>query len=146
MEEQLQQIEAQLYRSETNFPPLRERLLRSGELRAWFKYYHGSNQWVQRYSMEEHVYLMNNVLIVAYLFTSGKMTIRSIGLDEISKIDRDYDFADKTAQKLILAGATITFKRTVNKKRPDALVFKRPIPEEQGDPEGFERFMDLLDQ
>jgi hypothetical protein len=146
MEEQLQQIEAQLYRSETNFPPLRERLLKSGELRAWFKYYHGPNQWVRRYYMEEHVYLMSNVLIVACLLTSGQMIIRTIGLDEISRIDREYDFADKTAQKLILAGATITLKRTVDKKHPDVLTFKRPIPEEQGDPEGFEKFMDLIDQ
>lgn len=144
MEEQLKQIEAQLYRSETNFPPLRERLLRSGELRAWFKYYHGPNQWVQRYYMEEHVFLMSNLLIVACLYTSGKMTIRTFALDEISKIDRDYDFEDKTAQKLIISGATITFKRNLDKKHPDALFFKRPISEEQGDPEGFERLMDLL--
>jgi hypothetical protein len=145
LEEQLQQIKTQLYRSETNFPPLRERLLQSGELRAWFKYYHGPNQWVQRYYMEEHVYLMSSVIISACLFNSGKMILRTWKLDEISKIEREYDFEDKTAQKLILSGATVTFKRPLDKKHPDTLVFKRPIPEEQGDPAGFERLMDLLD-
>lgn len=145
MEEQLKQIEAKLYRSETNYPPLRERLLRSGELRAWFKYYHGPNQWVQRYYMEEHIFLMSNVLIVACLYTSGKMTLRTFKLDEISKIERDYDFEDKTAQKLILAGATIYFKRTGEKKRLETLFIKRPVPEEQGDPEGFETLMNMLD-
>lgn len=145
MEEQLKLIEAQLYRSETNFPPLRERLLHSGEIRAWFKYYHGPNQWVQRYYMEEHVFLMTNVLIVACLYNNGKMTLRTFKLNEISRIERDYDFADKTAQKLILAGVTITFKRTRDKKHPDVLYIKRPVPEEHGDPEGFEKLMNLLD-
>ncbi|MDD3365426.1 MAG: hypothetical protein PHZ03_10630 [Syntrophomonas sp.] len=145
MEEQLQLIESQLYKSEVTFPPLRERLLRSGELRAWFKYYHGANQWAERYYMEEHVFLMSHVLIVACLFTNGKMTISTFKLEEISRIERSYDFEDKTAKKLILSGATITLKRTRDKKHPDILLFKRPLPEEQGDPEGFEKLMDILD-
>jgi len=145
LEEQLQQIKGQLYRSETNFPPLRERLLHAGELRAWFKYYHGPNQWAQRYYMEEHVYLMSNHIIVACLFNSGKMILRTWKLDEISKIEREYDFEDKTAQRLILTGATIAFKRPLDKKHLDNLIFKRPVPEEEGDPAGFDKFMDLLD-
>jgi len=145
MEEQLQQIKEKLYRSETNFPPLRERLLRSGELRAWFKYYHGPNQWAERYYMEELVFLMSNLLIVACPFASGKMLIRTYYLEEISKIEREYDFEDKTAQKLVLSTVTITFKRNVDKKRPYILLFKRPLPEEQGDPEGFDRVMNILD-
>ena len=44
MEEKLKLIQEQLYRSETNFPPLRNLLLLSGELRIWFKYYNGPNQ------------------------------------------------------------------------------------------------------
>lgn len=145
MEEQLERIKAQLYRSETNFPPLLERLQHGGELRAWFKYYHGPNQWVQRYYQEEHVYLMSSVLIVACLFNNGKMIIRTYKLDEISKIEREYCFEDNTNQILILSGAAITFKRVTDKKRPDMLIFNRPVPEEQGDPEGFERLMNLLD-
>ncbi|MDD4172318.1 MAG: hypothetical protein PHQ94_08775 [Syntrophomonas sp.] len=145
MEGQLELIKGQLYKSETNFPPLRDRLLRSGELRAWFKYYNGPNQWIQRYYMEEHVYLMSHVIIAACLFRSGKMLLTSYKLEEISRVEREYDFEDKTEQKLILSGATITFKRTRDKKAPDVLVFKRPLPEEQGDPVGFEKFMDFLD-
>ena len=145
MEKQLQEIESKLYRSETNFPPLRERLLRSGELRAWFKYYNGPNQWAQRYYMEEHIFLMSRVLIIACLFTSGKMILRTFNLDEISRIERTYDFENKTAQRLVISEAEITFKRTRDKKHPDILLFKRPLPEEQGDPEGFEKLMDLLD-
>jgi hypothetical protein len=145
MEEQLKIIETKLYKGETNFPPLRERLQRSGELRAWFKYYHGANQWAQRYYLEEHVFLTDRVLIVACLFTNGKMTLHSFKLDEISRITRNYDFEDKTNAKLILSEAVITFKRTRDKKHPDILSFKRPLPEEQGDPLGFEELINLLD-
>lgn len=145
MEEQLKLIEPQLYKSETNFPPLRERLLHSGELRAWFKYYHGPNQWQERYYMEEHVFLTDRILMVACLFANGKMTLRTFKLEEISRIERTYDFEDKNATELVLSEASITFKRTRDKKHPDILFFKRPLPAEQGDPEGFDKLIDLLD-
>jgi hypothetical protein len=144
MEEKLQQIKAKLFNSDHTFPPLRDLLLRSGELRAWFKHYNGPNQWVKRFYQEENVFLMDKVLIVACLFANGKISLHTFKLDEISRIERDYDFAAKGSKDLILANATITFKRTVDRKRPDALVFLRPRVEEQGDPEGFEKLMDLL--
>ncbi len=145
MEEQLQQIKDQLYKSETNFPPLRERLQHCGELRAWFKYYHGPNQWVQRYYQEEHVYLMSHVLIAACLFNNGKMLLRTYKLDDMARIEREYSFADNTNQQLVLSKAAITFKTIGEKKRPEILIFQRPVPEEQGDPEGFEQLINLLD-
>ena len=144
MEGKLDIIEKQLYRGETNFPPLRDLLLRSGELRAWFKYYNGPNQWAQRYYMEEHVYLTDQVIIVACLYRDGRMQLNTFKLEEISRVQREYAFEDKSEQKLILASATITLKRSIDKKHPDVLVYKRPLPEEQGDPAGFENFMSLL--
>jgi hypothetical protein len=145
MEEQLQQIKATLLNSEHTFPHLQELLVRSGELRAWFKYYNGPNQWVKRFYQEENVFLMDKVIIVACLYANGKLTLRSIKLDEISRIERDYDFASKNSKDLVLSNVTILLKRTINKKNPDALVFKRPLAEEQGDPKGFEKLTDLLD-
>ncbi len=88
---------------------------------------------------------MNQVIIVACLYRNGKMLLNSFKLDEISRIQREYDFEDKTEEKLILSCATITFKRTIDKKNPDVLIYKRPLPEEQGNPVGFEKFMGLLD-
>ena len=145
MEEQLALIQSKLHKSETSFPILRDQLMRCGELRAWFKYYHGPNQWAQRYYMEEHLFLTKKNLLIACIYTSGKVTLRSFKLDEISRIERNYDFADKANDKLVLASVEIIFKRTRDKKHLDAIQIARPLPEEDGDPEGFERFMDLLD-
>jgi hypothetical protein len=119
--------------------------MRYGELKAWFKYYHGPNQWVQRFYMEEHAFLLDQIIMVACLYNNGKLALRSYQLEEISRIERLYEFADSSEQSLRLAGVEITFKRTRDKKHPDMLTFARPLPEEQGDPEGFELFMEMLD-
>jgi len=145
MEALLEKIRPTLYRSDTNFPVIKDRLTRSGDLKAWFKYYHGPNQWVQRFYMEEHAFLLDEMIMVACLYNNGKLALRSYKLEEISKIERLYDFIDKDEQKLVLSAIEITFKRTRDKKHPDMLSFSRPLPEEQGDPEGFEAFMELLD-
>lgn len=87
---------------------------------------------------------MSQVIIVACLYRNGKLLLNSFKLEEISRIQREYDFEDQTEQKLILSCVTITFKRTVDKKNPDVLIYKRPLPEEQGDPIGFEKFVELL--
>jgi hypothetical protein len=145
MEALFEKIRPTLYRSETNFPVIQNRLQRYGEPKAWFKYYHGPNQWVQRFYMEEHAFLFDQIIVVACLYNSGKLALRSYRLDEISRIERLYDFADKTEQSLVLTAVEITFKRTRDKKHPDMLSFARPLPEEDGDPDGFEVFMDMLD-
>lgn len=145
MEALLEKIRPTLHRSETNFPIIRNRLSRYGELKAWFKYYHGPNQWVQRFYMEEHAFLLDGMIMVACLYGNGKLLLRTYKLDEISRIERLYEFADKDEQHLVLAAVDIVFKRTRDKKHPDMLTFARPLPEEQGDPEGFEAFMELLD-
>jgi len=145
MDDQLQQIKATILNSEHTFPPVQKLLLRYGELRAWFKYYNGPNQWVKRFYQEENVFLMDKFLIISRHYANGKLTLFSVKLDEISRIERDYDFASKDSKDLILSNVTILLKRTLREKRPDALVFKRPLPEEQGDPQGFERLAELLD-
>jgi hypothetical protein len=145
MEEKLQQIKAKLLNSGHTFPPLQELLLHSGELRAWFKYYNGPNQWVKRFYQEENVFLTDKVIVVARLYANGRLNLFTVKLDEISRIERDYDFAAKDSKDLILSYVSIVLKRTIREKNPDALVFKRPLVDEQGDPEGFEKFSSLLD-
>jgi len=145
MEEQLELIKSQLYKSEVTFPLLRERLLHSGELRAWYKYYRGGNQWANKHYTEENVFLMSQVIIWNQISEDGQMDIYSIKLDEISKVERDYTYEDKTCQKLILSQAIITFKTMKDKRVRDTLVFKRPLAAEMGDIEGFERLLNFLD-
>lgn len=145
MEQELQQMESQMYNGQYTFPPLKEYLLSRGVVRAGFKYYNGPNQWQQRFYQEEHVFLTDRSLVVACLWENGKMTLRTIMLDEIARIEREYDFASKDSKELVLANVTIRLKRTLKEKNPDQLVFKRPVPEEQGDPVGFEKLIALLD-
>ncbi|PKM78110.1 MAG: hypothetical protein CVU90_03540 [Firmicutes bacterium HGW-Firmicutes-15] len=144
MQEQLQLIESQLYKSELTFPPLRDLLLRSGELRAWYKYYRGYNQWVGKHYTEENVFLMSHVLIWNQISENGRMTIYSFDLNEIAKIERAYAFEDKTLQKLVLSEATITFKGMKDGRTRDFVVLKRPLPAEMGNAEGFDKLLDLL--
>jgi len=145
MEEQLELIKSQLYKSEVTFPPLRERLIRSGELRAWYRYYRGGNQWANKLFTEENIFLMSQLLIWSQIYEDGKMDVYSFKLDEISKVERDYAYEDKTNQKLVLSQAIVTFKTMKDKRARDCLVFKRPVAAEMGDSEGFERLLDLLD-
>jgi hypothetical protein len=145
MEEILQRLKSEMFNGEFTFPPLQEYLLTRGEVRASFKYYNGPNQWQKRFYQEEHVILTDRAIVIACLYANGKMTIRTILLDEISRIERDYDFAGKNSKELILANVTILLKRTLKKKDPDELVFKRPDPAEQGDPVNYEKLIALLD-
>lgn len=145
MSEQLRLIEAGLYKSEITFPPLKERLLQSGELRAWYKYYRGGNQWAGKFFFEENVFLMSKVLIWNQIAEDGTMSIHSFVLDDIEKITRNYLFEDKSMQKLVLTEAIITLKTMKDKNKRDILVCKRPQQAEQGDVEGFEKLMALLD-
>ncbi|MDD2511235.1 MAG: hypothetical protein PHP26_07430 [Syntrophomonas sp.] len=145
MIENWQSITEQIYKNELTFPHLQERLQRGGELRAWYKYYRGGNQWAGKHFMEENVFLMEKVLVWMQIAEDGKMGIYSFKLDDISKIDRSYTFADKSQEKLVLSQATITFKTMKDNRKRDTLVFKRPLPAEQGDVEGFEQLIALLD-
>lgn len=145
MTEQLRLIEAQLYKSELTFPILKERLLHSGELRAWYRYYRGGNQWAGKNFFEENVFLMSNVLIWNQITEDCAMGIHSFKLDDISKISRNYLFEDKSYQKLVLVEAIVTFNTLKDKGKRDLLVLKRPIAVEQGDIEGFEKLTALLD-
>ncbi len=147
MSEKWQTIAEKIYKSELTFPHLQERLQRSGELKAWYKYYRGGNQWAGKHFTEESVFLMEKVLIWVQIAEDGKMGIYSFKLNEITKVDRIYSFADKSQDALILSQAVVTFKamKDKNKRERETLLFKRPIPEEEGDAEGFERLVALLD-
>jgi hypothetical protein len=48
-------------------------------------------------------------------------------------------------QKLHLSEVTITFKTMKDSRSRDTLVFKRPLPNEMGNPEGFDKLLELLD-
>jgi len=145
MEERLERVKSQMLNSEYTFPLLRDYLMNRGEVRASFKYYNGPNQWQKRFYQEEHVFLTDRAIVIACLYNNGKMTIVSVLLSEIARIERDYDFASKDSKNLVLANVTIRLKRTLKKKDPDELVFRRPLPEEQGDPQGYEELVALLD-
>lgn len=145
MEEQLRLIESQLYKAEHTFPFLKERLLHSGELRAWYKYYRGINPWAGKHFMEENVFLMSSLLIWCRISEDGQMGIHSFKLDDILRVDRNYVFEDKTSQKLILSQVTATFKALKEKGKREVLEFKRPSTADSGDIEGFENLVQLLD-
>ncbi len=145
MNEKLQDIEAKLYMSELTFPLLREQLLRHGEIRAWYRYYRGGNQWAKKFYREENVFLVDQVIIWHQTAENGQMRIHTLKLDEIAKIERAYDFENKHSQKLVLSEVTTTLRVMDKKSKPDVVVFKRPLAEEQGDAEGFEQFMAMLD-
>lgn len=145
MSEKLQEIEAQLYMSELTFPLLREQLLRHGEIRAWYRYYRGGNQWAKKFYREENVFLVDQVIIWHQTAENGEINIFSIKLNEFSKIQRSYTFESKHSQKLVLSEVTATLRTMDKKSRPDVVVFKRPLAEEEGDAAGFEEFMTLLD-
>ena len=145
MNEKLQVIEAQLYMSELTFPLLREQLLRHGEIQAWYRYYRGGNQWAKKFFKEENVFLVNQCIIWQQIAENGTMNIFSLKLNEITKIQRSYAYENKHSEKLVLSEVTATLRTMDKKSKPDVVVFKRPLPEEQGDAEGFEQFIALLD-
>lgn len=145
MEDQLQVVEAKLIKSASHFPVVRDFLLRKGGFRAWFLYYEGVNQWTKRFYDQQLFFLLDKELLSIGIYPDGKMALTSYKLDDFSLIQRDYEYADKDTQEMILSGVTITLKRSGLKNRPELLVFKRPLESEKGDPVGFDSFMELLD-
>jgi len=145
MEETLKAIESNLYKSELTFPFLRERLLAAGEIRAWYRYYRGGNQWAKQFFKEENIFLMEKVIIWNRISEDGQMSIHSFRLDEIAKVERSYAFPGKNKEKLVLSQVIVTFNAMREKQQRDDLLFKRPKIEEDGDVEGFEKFASLLD-
>lgn len=145
MEEQLQLIESQLYKSEMTFPFIRERLLAHGEIRAWYRLYRGGNEWAQKFFKEETVFLMDDALIWVRISEDGQMGIHSFKLSKMTKSDRQYKFPGKKIKnELVLAEVRLTLSTINEKEKPDFLLLKRPIAEENGDPEGFEKLANLL--
>lgn len=130
--------------SESHFPPLRDYLLKNGGLREWFFYYQGVNQWNKRFYEQQLFMLLDKELLSVGIYPDGKMQFTSYKLDDFSRIQRDYDYTDDSSTQMILSGITINLKTSSLKNRPEALAFKRPLESEQGDPEGFERLMNLL--
>lgn len=145
MTEQLEAIQSQLYMSELTFPLLKERLLRHGEIKAWYRYYRGGNQWAKKFFKEENVFLVDQVIIWQQTAENGEMNIFSLRLNEISKIQRAYAFENKHSKKLVLSEVTGTLRTMDKKSKPEVVVFKRPLAEEEGDAAGFEEFIALLD-
>ena len=145
MEEQFELIKSGLYKSEMTFGPLRDKLLQSGELRTWYKYYRGFNPWAQKFGMDENVYLMTNTILVSQIYENGEMRIYTYKLDDISGITREYSHADKKKTAIHLSAIELTLRGMKNGRKRDVLVLKRPVAEEMGDSEGFEKFCALLD-
>lgn len=146
MEEQLKLIESQLYKSELTFPLLKERLLANGEIRAWYKFYRGGNEWAQKFFKEETVFLMSDILLWVRISEDGQMGIHSFKLSKMTKSDRQYTFLNKkNKNELVLSEVKLTLSTINEKEKPDSLFLKRPRPEENGDPEGFENLAHLLD-
>ncbi len=144
MEEQLRLVEAKLIQNESHFPPLRDYLLKKGGFREWFIYYRGVNQWNKRFYEQQLFFLLDTELLSVGIYPDGKMQFTGYKLDDFSRIQRDYEFADEDSTQMILGGITINLKTSSLKNRPEMLAFKRPLENEQGDPEGFERLMNLL--
>jgi len=145
MEEQFELIKSGLYKSELTFEPLKEKLLKTGEIRAWYKYYRGFNPWGQKFGMDENVYLMKNVILISQIYDDGEMRIFTYKLDDISAVTREYSYADKKKTKLQLSAIELTLRGMKTARKRDTLLLKRPVEEEMGDAEGFEKFCALLD-
>ncbi|MEQ8174014.1 MAG: hypothetical protein ABRQ26_03010 [Syntrophomonadaceae bacterium] len=146
MEEQLKLIESQLYKSELTFPWLKERLLTYGEIRAWYRFYREANQWAKKFFKEEYYFLMTDVILWVKIADDGQLGIHTYPLDEIAKSFRSYGFADKKSKDaLVISELTVSFTAMKEKQVRDELVLKRPIPEENGDVEGFEKLVHLLE-
>jgi len=144
LDEQLLSIESKLLFKESHFPRLREYLLNAGGLREWFIYYQGANQWNKRFYEQQLFLLLGQELLSAGIYPDGKMQLTGYRLDEVARVQRDFDYDENDPTQLVLCGATIHLKHSSLKNRPEALAFKRPLASEQGDPEGFERLMSLL--
>ncbi len=141
----MQFVEAKIMKSASHFPVVRDYLLRKGGFRAWFLYYEGVNQWVKRFYEQQMFFLLDTELLSVGIYPDGKMALTSYKLNEFSRIQREYEYAGKDAQEMILGGVTITLSRTSLKDRTEFLMFKRPLESEKGDPIGFDRMMDFLD-
>ncbi|MEQ8200658.1 MAG: hypothetical protein ABRQ24_04460 [Syntrophomonadaceae bacterium] len=139
-------IESRLLMSDNHWPLLRDYMLKSGGFREWFLYYQGVNQWTKRFYEQQLFFLMAKELLSVGIYPDGKMQLIGYKLDEIARVMRDYEYADKECTGMILSGVTIMLKTSSLKNRPEMLSFKRPLESENGDPEGFERLMNLLFQ
>lgn len=146
MTETLRLIEAQMYKSEITFSILRDHLQLAGELKAWYRYYRGGNQWAKKFFKEENVFLMSSSIIWCQIAEDGQMRIHSIKPEEFAKIERFYAFESKNSPKLVLSEVTATLRVVDKKGRPELLIFKRPLLEEQGDIAGYEHFMELMEK
>lgn len=146
MEEQLELIKSQLYKSEITFPWLKERLLAYGQLRAWYRFYREANQWAKKFFKEEYFFLMTDVILWVKIADDGQLGIHTYRLNEITKSFRRYDFADKKAKEaLVISEVTLSFTAMQDKTRRDELLLRRPNPKENGDDAGFEELVHLLD-
>jgi len=144
LEDQIQLIESGLQLSPNQWPPLRDYLLKSGEIKAWFLYYQGANQWTKRFYDKQWFFLLERELLSVGLYTEGNMELTSYKLDEFARVVRTYGYADKECSQMILSGVSILLKHSSLKNRPEILDFKRPAESDQGDQEGFERLVSLL--
>lgn len=145
MEEQFELIKAGLFKSDLTFEPLKEKLLQSGEIRAWYKYYRGHNPWAQKFGTDENVYLTDKAIIVSQIYDNGEMRIYTYKLDDISNITREYSLVDKKKNAIHLSAIIFTFRGMKTARRRDILTLSRPVKEEMGDSEGFEKFCALID-
>ena len=145
MEKQLELIKEHLFKSELTFEPLKEKLLLSGEIKAWYKYYRGHNPWAQKFGTDENVYLTDRAIIVSQIYDNGEMRIYTYKLDDISNITREYSLADKKKTAIHLSAIVLTFRGMKTARRRDILTLNRPVKEEMGDAEGFEKFCAFLD-
>jgi hypothetical protein len=145
MEEQLELIKSGLFKSEITFEPLKEKLLQSGEIKAWYKYYRGFNPWGQKFGMDENIYLTDKTILISQIYEDGEMRIFTYRLDDISAITREYSYTDKKKTQLHLSAIEFTLKGMKTARKRDILLLKRPVKEEMGDAEGFEKFCALLD-
>ena len=144
LEEQIQLIESGLQLRPSQWLPLREYLLKSGAIRAWFLLYQGANQWTKRFYDKQWFFLLEKELLSVGVYSEGNMELTSYKLDEFARVVRNYGYADKECTQMILTGASILLKHSSLKNRPEVLDFKRPGESDQGDPVGFERLICLL--
>jgi len=140
----LRLIESGMQLNESQWLPIRDYLLRSGEIKAWFLYYQGANQWTKRFYDKQWFFLLEKELLSVGLYADGNIELTSYKPDEFARIVRSFGYADKERTKMVLAQVSILLKHSSLKNRPESLDFKRPSELDQGDPEGYERLMNLL--
>ena len=145
LEEQIQLIESKLQLSPIQWPPVRDYLLKAGEIKAWVLLYQGANQWTKRYYEKQWFFLFEKELLSVGVYPEGNLELSSYKLDEFARLVRSYGYTDKECTQMVLTGITILLKHTgLRSTRPEILDFKRPSASDQGDPEGFDHLVSLL--